>query len=226
MRLTELAGALRPLFPEWSSNLPPALPPVDDAKAARHRLFRALNELLRALRVDVLVIEDAHWADEVTLEFLLFIASRQQSDGPSLVISYRPEEVDDGSLLLRLTSRLSAGVTQLRIALAPIRPDDTAALVSSMLDNEPISPEFTTFMHERTGGLPLAVEESVRLMCDRADLVFRDGHWARLTLRELQVPPTVRDSTRERVSRLSRGAQQACAQRPRWPSVPRWRRSR
>ncbi|GAA1582751.1 LuxR family transcriptional regulator [Actinoplanes couchii] len=206
--LTELAGALRPLFPEWSSSLPPALPPLDDAKAARHRLFRALNELLRALRVDVLVLEDAHWADEVTCEFLLFVISRQQSGGPSLVISYRPEEVADGSLLLRLTSRLPAGVTQLRIALAPMRPADTAALVSSMLDGEPISQEFTTFMHGRTGGVPLAVEESVRLMCDRADIVFRDGQWVRLKLRELRVPPTVRDSTRERVSRLSPSAQQ------------------
>ncbi|GAA0380314.1 LuxR family transcriptional regulator [Micromonospora gifhornensis] len=206
--LTALAGALRPLFPEWSSDLPPALEPLDDAKAARHRLFRALDELLRALGVDVLVLEDAHWADEVTLEFLLFLTSRQQSDGPSLVISYRPEEVDVGSLLLRLTSRLPAGVTQLRIALAPLRPDDTAALVSSMLDGNPISQEFTTFMHERTGGVPLALEESVRLMHDRADLVVRDGQWFRLKLRELQVPPTVRDSTRERVGRLSPTAQQ------------------
>ncbi|MFD0782615.1 AAA family ATPase, partial [Micromonospora azadirachtae] len=208
LRLTELAGALRPLFPQWSADLPPALEPLDDAKAARHRLFRALDELLRALRVDVLVLEDAHWADEVTLEFLLYVTSRQQSDGPSLVISYRPEEVDAGSLLLRLTSRLPAGVTQLRIALAPMRPEDTAALVSSMLDGNPISQEFTTFMHERTGGLPLALEESVRLMCDRADLVFRDGQWVRLKLRELQVPPTVRDSTRERVGRLSPTARQ------------------
>ncbi|MEU4157798.1 AAA family ATPase [Actinoplanes sp. NPDC026670] len=207
--LTGLAGALRPLFPEWSADLPPALPSLDDAKAARHRLFRALDELLRALRVDVLVLEDAHWADEVTLEFLLFVISRQQTDGPSLVISYRPEEVGDGSLLLRLTSRLPAGVTQLRIALAPMRPGDTAALVSSMLDGNPISQEFTTFLHDRTGGVPLALEESVRLMCDRADLVFRDGQWVRLKLRELRVPPTVRDSTRERVSRLSPAAQQA-----------------
>jgi DNA-binding CsgD family transcriptional regulator len=208
LRLTDLAGALRPLFPEWSAQLPPALEPVDDAKAARHRLFRALYELLRALGVDVLVLEDAHWADEVTLEFLLFLMSRQPSDGPSLVISYRPEEVEAGSLLLRLTSRLPVGVARARIALASVQPDDTALLVSSMLGGEPISAEFRTFLHERTGGVPLAIEESVRLMCDRADIVFRDGQWVRLALDELQVPPTVRDSTRERVDRLSPATQQ------------------
>ena len=208
LRLTDLAGALRPLFPEWSGDLPPALEPLDDAKAARHRLFRALDELLRALGVDVLVLEDAHWADEVTLEFLLFLTSRQRSDGPSLVISYRPEEVHAGSLLLRLTSRLPVGVTGSRIALASVAPDDTASLVSSMLGGEPVSDEFRTFLHERTGGVPLAIEESVRLLCDRADIVFRDGQWVRLAVTELQVPPTVRDSTRERVDRLSPAAQQ------------------
>ena len=145
----------------------------------------------------------------MTLEFLLFLTSRQRSDGPSLVISYRPEEVGAGSLLLRLTSRLPVGVTGSRIALASVAPDDTASLVSSMLGGEPVSDEFRTFLHERTGGLPLAIEESVRLLCDRADIVFRDGQWVRLAVTELQVPPTVRDSTRERVDRLSPAAQQA-----------------
>ncbi len=206
--LSELAGSLRPLFPEWSAGLPPPPEPLDDAKAARHRLFRALAELIRTLAVDLLVVEDAQWADEVTLEFLLFLTAQRQAGGPNLVVTYRPEEVDDQSLLLRLSSRPPAGGTQLRIALAPLELDDTAALVSSMLDGEPMSDEFASFMHERTDGVPLAVEESVRLMCDRADLVFRAGQWVRLSLSDLQVPPTVRDSTRERVGRLSPTAQQ------------------
>ncbi|MGC4942053.1 helix-turn-helix transcriptional regulator [Kribbella sp. DT2] len=205
--LTDLAGALRPLFPEWSADLPPAPEPLDDAKTARHRLFRALAELLRALHVDLLVVEDAHWADEVTLEFLLFLTSRQLSGGPNLVVTYRPEEVADQSLLLRLSSRLPAGITHLRLVLAQLSQNQTADLVSSMLDGQPMSAEFSSFLHKRTDGVPLAVEESVRLMCDRADLVFRDGQWMRLSLSELQVPPTVRDSTRERVGRLSSTAQ-------------------
>lgn len=205
--LTDLAGALRPLFPEWSDDLPPSPDPLDDAKAARHRLFRALAELIDAIAVDVLVIEDAHWADEVTLEFLLFLASRQHAPAMNVVVTYRPDEVDDQSLLLRLSSRPPARGTLVRIALSPLDQDDTATLVSSMLDGKPMSAEFAAFMHERTDGVPLAVEESVRLLCDRADVVFRGGEWVRLSLSELQVPPTVRDSARERVGRLGPAAQ-------------------
>ncbi|MDG4766669.1 AAA family ATPase [Solwaraspora sp. WMMD406] len=207
VRLGVLAGALRPLVPEWSADLPPTPEPIDDAKAARHRLFRALDELIRAFGVTLLVVEDAHWADDVTLEFLLFLAASPQPGGPSLIVTYRPDEVHDQSLLLRLSARLPAGGTPLRIGLAPLDVAGTAALVSSMLDGNPMSTEFASFLHERTSGVPLVVEESVRLLCDRADVVFRDGRWVRLSLSELQVPATVRDSTRERVGRLTQTAQ-------------------
>ena len=60
--LSGLAGALRPLFPERSAELPPAPEPAEDATASRHRLFRALDALLASLRVSVLVVEDVQRA--------------------------------------------------------------------------------------------------------------------------------------------------------------------
>lgn len=47
------------------------------------------------------------------------------------------------------------------------------------------------------------MEKSVRLLGDRADLVRRDGQWGRHGAGELGVPPTVRDSTLDRLHRLS-----------------------
>jgi DNA-binding CsgD family transcriptional regulator len=201
LELSGLAGALRPLFPEWVDSLPPAPESLEDATATRYRLFRALAELLDRLDVGLLVIEDAHWADEATLEFLLFLVSRRRRSA-HLVATYRPEDTPEGSLLRRL-SRLAAGSTGLRLALPPLDVAQTAYLVSSMLAGESVSTEFAAFVHERTEGLPLAIEESVRLMGDRADLAFRHGGWARRHLADIEVPPTVRDAVLERTARLS-----------------------
>jgi DNA-binding CsgD family transcriptional regulator/tetratricopeptide (TPR) repeat protein len=205
LALTGLAGALRPLFPEWTADLPPAPEPVEDATAARHRLFRALAELLACLEVSVLVVEDVHWADEATLEFLLFLSSRQGQQ-PSIVVSYRPEDLPEDSLLLRLSSRLPAGTSGLRLALRPLAMAETVSLVSSMLHNKYVSPEFAAFLYERTDGIPLAVEELVRLMHDRADLAQRGGEWVRRSLRDISVPVTIRDGVLERSRRLSADA--------------------
>ncbi|MFB7500838.1 AAA family ATPase [Streptomyces sp. NPDC056161] len=199
--LTGLAGALRPVFPEWAGQLPPAPEPLPDAAAARHRLLRALVELVDALGVGLFVVEDAHWADETTLELLLFLRARPERS-PRLVLTYRPEDVRPQSLLRRLVAQ--AGVT--RLEPGPLDIAGTADLVSSMLGGEPVSEEFAGFLHGHTDGLPLAVEESVRLLYDRADLVCEDGAWLRRDVAELDVPPSIRDAVLERTSRLGPAA--------------------
>lgn len=44
-----------------------------------------------------------------------------------------------------------------------------------MLAGQHVSAEFADFVHEHTDGVPLAVEESVRLMFEREDLARRNG---------------------------------------------------
>lgn len=65
-----------------------------------------------------------------------------------------------------------------------------------------VSAEFAEFLHAHAGGVPLAIEECLRLLRDRQDIVERGGRWVRRILAELRVPPTIRDSVLERVSRL------------------------
>lgn len=206
--LSGLAGALRPLFPEWSDALPPLPAPLDDVKAARHRLFRALAELVAAAEVTRLIAEDVHWADGITLEFLVYLASHQRPGGPSLVLTYRPEEVAAESPLRRLTARLPAGTTQVRIGLAPLDQASTGGMVSSMLGGGPVAPDLAGYLYRHTDGVPLAVEEAVRLLRDRDDLARRDGMWVRRSGAALRVSPTIRDSVRERMQRLGDPAQQ------------------
>ncbi len=203
--LTAVAGVLRPLFPEWSGALPPAPEAPPDAGAARHQLVRALAELLDRAGVRVLVVEDVHWADSTTWDFLVYVATRRPRP-LTLVLTYRPEEVAAGSPLLRLTSRPAPDVRQVRVTLGGLPVSDAAGLASSMLGGARVSAAFAAFLHDRTEGVPLALEECVRLLRDRDDLTCRDGEWARRGLDEIAVPPTIRDSVTERVARLTADA--------------------
>lgn len=177
LELSGLAGALRPMFPEWADQLPPAPEPLDDPEQTRHRLLRALAELVRRAGVGVLVLEDAHWADQSTLEWLVTLASAPEPV-MSIVVTYRPTDVPPDSLLLGLTSRAPPGMRRLRLELAPLTVEQTRRLVGSMLGAPEVSEKFAAYLHEQTDGLPLAVEECVRLLQDRRDIRQRDGQWA------------------------------------------------
>ncbi|MFF4835254.1 AAA family ATPase [Streptomyces sp. NPDC001315] len=201
LALSPLGGALRPLFAEWAEELPPPLDALDDPKETRHRLLRAMTELLERLGVATLVVEDAHWADSATLEWLLTLCASGDLR-MSIVLTYRPDDVPFGSLLRRLTSRRPAGMTLARVELSPLDVRHTGELVRSILGADEVSEQFAVLLHQRTDGVPLAMEEMVRSMRERGDIVHRDGAWARRALDELHVPPTLRDSVLERVDRL------------------------
>ncbi|PZF80585.1 LuxR family transcriptional regulator [Jiangella anatolica] len=201
LALSPLAGALRPLFPEWADHLPPALEPLEDPSSTRHRLFRALAELVERSGIEVLVLEDAHWADAATLEFLPLLVGAAKHD-LSLVVTYRGTDVPAASPLLRLTARPPAGLRRVELGLEPLTVGEATALVASMFATDDISAEFVAFLHRRTEGVPLALEESLSLLRDRGDIVRRGGEWSRRAVDDLQVPPTVRDSVLERVDRL------------------------
>ncbi len=88
------------------------------------------------------------------------------------------------------------------MALDPFEISETAALIRATFDVDQVSREFVSLLHDGTGGLPLAVEQTLQLMRERGDIVPADDGWARRELDQLHVPPSVRDSVLERVRRL------------------------
>jgi DNA-binding CsgD family transcriptional regulator/tetratricopeptide (TPR) repeat protein len=201
-RLTPVAGALRPLLPELSAHLPGAPAPLGDRRAERHRLFRAVRELLGALGPALLVLEDLHWADDGTLELVRFLG-RQLAPDLLLLCTYRSEEFRDGS------PRPAAEVDVVHVALRPLETGHVRSLAGTILATDDVSDEFADYLSARSGGIPFAVEEILRLLRDRRDLVRRCGVWVRRELAEVDLPSALGESIRERLGRLSPAAQRA-----------------
>lgn len=200
LTLTPLAGSLRPLLPELAHLLPVAPEPLADPVAERHRIFRALAEVLERVGSAVLVLEDLHWADGYTLEFLGFLHSRQPPK-LALVISYRGEEAPDELRLL--TSRPPPTTAVSRIDLRPLDVRDTGQLAAAILDAPHVTDEFAAHVRERTSGLPFAIEEVLAMLQERGDVLRHSPRWARRELAALKVPGAIRDAVLDRLSRLS-----------------------
>jgi DNA-binding CsgD family transcriptional regulator len=192
--LSPVAGALRPLLPELAERLPEPPEPLDDRAGERHRVFRGLGEILRALGKIVLVVEDLHWADEQTVEFLGYLLSDPPRD-LAVVLTYRADEASAD--LRAVTARLPRAVAHARVRLAAMDVAQTRALAAAILDTEEISLDFAEHLCERASGVPLA------LLRQRGTLMHRGGEWARRTIARLDVPAGVRDPVLERVHRLS-----------------------
>jgi len=197
------AGALRLLVPELTTFLPPVPDGAEDPQVLRHLMFRGVEAALRAAAPTVLVIEDAHWIDEQTLDLLDVLVS-DPVPGLSLVITFRDSEVDPA--VPAIASRRADALTVSRIALSRWDAEGTGQLAAAMFGLESVSPEFAEHLWQRSSGLPLAIRELLDVLVERGTIAVHDGEWARRSIDELEVPAGLRDPVLERLSRLTKEA--------------------
>ncbi|WP_235883710.1 ATP-binding protein [Saccharopolyspora elongata] len=202
--LSPVTGVLGPLLPEIAEHLPPAPDPLGDPRAERHRLFRAVRELVGALGPVLLAIEDLQWADDGTRQLVRFL----MSDPPpnlTIVVTYRREDVP-GGLPLGGAYRPPNGVVSVVLALSPLGVDDVRALTEAILGEKQVSAEFAARLHECTAGVPFVVEETLRALRNTVGTVRTDGAAARRLLDAVEVPVLLRDAMAERLAVLPTAA--------------------
>jgi len=201
-RLSPVTGALRGYLPELDGRLPPApTPPLDDPRAERHRLFRAVHALLAAAAPVVLVVEDLHWADDGTRDLLRFLTDRPP-EGLALVVTFRREDLPGAGLPFGHAYRHPPDVTGAVISLTPLDLDGVRSLAGTLLGRARVTPAFAVKLHERTAGVPFVIEEVLR------SLPVGDGRFPgdEDALDSIAVPELLREAMAERLAGLSPAA--------------------
>ncbi|WET77698.1 AAA family ATPase [Amycolatopsis sp. QT-25] len=198
--LNPVTGVLAPYLPELADFLPQPPPRLGDPRAERHRLFRAVRELLGSLGPHVLLVEDLHWADDGSRRLLRFLMTDPPA-GLTLVLTYRREETP-GGIPLGSAYRPAPGTAHALVTLRPLDRDGVQSLVSGLLGGANVSAEFAARLHERTAGIPFVVEETVHAIGDVEAVVHADGATARRLLDTVEVPALLREATVERLVAL------------------------
>ncbi len=149
-------------LPECGQPIPGGSP-----RQARARLFVEMLTLLEQLasqRPVVLVVEDAHWADESSTELLSFlINSQQEMHGVLIVVTFRSDELRRGHPLCALLSSLGRVSWVQRAELTGLTRAESAELVGRLAGREPVPP-LADRVYRRAAGNPLLTEELV--CCD------------------------------------------------------------
>ncbi len=126
-RIEALGPVLGAVLPAAAGGVAPV--PATDAAAERfryHRALRALIELLARERPTALILDDLHWADDASLEFIQHVLRRPPRAPHLLVLALRP-----GPLAGALTMPVTGVVN---IHLEPLDDDESLALVAGVRD--------------------------------------------------------------------------------------------
>jgi predicted ATPase len=167
-----LAGDLiEALAPAWRRELARLLPEVDPERARapaspnHPRLFEAFAHLLEqmaATRPLLVVLEDGHWADEMSLRLLAFLARRLPATRLLLVVTVREEEAGDAPVLDQVLTELDRESRLTRVRLAPLSRADITALVLALLEDPTSAAGLADEAWSASEGNPFFAVETVR----------------------------------------------------------------
>ena len=216
----EYVETLQRYAPTWLAQLPALLPPARHARlqraaagTTRERMLRELTDATEAMTARmplVLCVEDLHWSDASTLDWIAAFAHRRERARALLIVTYRRSEVagTEHSLAALVDTLRVKGLCN-GIVLGGL---DEVAVIRSVglrFPAEPASMEaqrrLARLIHQYTNGNPLFMINILGDLVGRGLLVEQDGEWATrgdLGASELGIPNDVRRIIERQVDRL------------------------
>ena len=198
----------------WFRDPTTPLPHLEPEQEKR-RLFAVLATffLQQSTQTPVLiVIEDVHWSDDTSLDFLYYLARRATSHPLLLLVTYRHDEMRPE--LRNWLAQINRERLAQEIQLVPLSRNDVDTMLSSIFDQRHTSFDMRRFLHGElldtlytlTEGNPFFVEETISSLVAAGDILYTQNYWNRKSDSEISIPRSVQDTVQQRTAQVSKEA--------------------
>lgn len=175
---------------------------VEPEQLRRQILFaiRTVFERRLALSPLLIIVEDLHWADAVSLEAMRFLMDRLVRTRLMLLFTHRP--------MLEMEQFGSGRISHTTLRLAPFGLTDGQELLSAFFSqgwSDPPGDLFSRIL-ERASGNPLFIEEIIRGLIEAGTLERNGSNWRlKSDLTAVDIPASIQALLLARVDRLPHG---------------------
>ncbi|MCX5748628.1 MAG: AAA family ATPase [Candidatus Saganbacteria bacterium] len=161
-------------------------------------IFEALSQRNNLM----LILEDLHWADELSLDLISLLMDELMAHPLMLVCVYRPEQGHNVSRLSSIARRKCLE-RYTEIALKPLPDPEGRRLVHELLAIDDLPDSVRDMILAKSEGNPFFIEEVIRSLMEQGLVYKDDDSWvAKADVIEVQVPDTIQSVILERVDRL------------------------
>jgi DNA-binding winged helix-turn-helix (wHTH) protein/predicted ATPase len=174
--------------PSWLLQMPALLPGAAyealqrrSSGMTRERMLRELAEALEILTTErpvVLIVEDLHWSDHATLDWLTFVAHRRQQARLLILGTYRPAEAALRNHPVRRMSQELQRHGQCTELYLPYLPDAAiATYLGQRFEAATFPLEMIHILHQRTNGNPFFLVTVVEELVQQGLIGMQSDGW-------------------------------------------------
>lgn len=153
----------------------------------------------------VLVIEDSHWADDLSRDALRSLVNVIHEAPILLCVTARPRPEAPLDLTVPPSEKLAETPLHLDLKLPPLSMEHSRALLGHLVDLDSMPDHLVDTILTRAEGNPFYIEEFVRMLVEKEVLRLGDGQWqvaSTVEWQTLEVSATLRGLMMARVDRL------------------------
>ncbi|HYB00021.1 MAG TPA: AAA family ATPase [Ktedonobacteraceae bacterium] len=199
------------LLPELESGQPDTSKiQGSDPQQEKRRLFAVLTHFVihQATKQPlVLIVEDMHWCDDTSLEFLLYLARRTTNKPILMIFTYRNDEVQPS--LAHWLAQLERERLAQELTLVKLTHNEVEAMLNAIFQKRySIRHDVVDSLYNLTEGNPFFIEEILKSLIASGELVFTNNKWVDKPLHELHLPRDIQDAVLQRLARLSETSKQ------------------
>lgn len=142
------------------------------------------------------IVEDLHWVDPSTVEFLDLLVEQAATLPILILFSFRPEENVPPQWLNRpYTSQITLG----RLDREAVR-----RMTLALTEGKPLPPEVFDEIFAKTEGVPLFVEDLTRMVIESGMIEERNGEYVLVgPFQSLAIPATLQETLMARLAKLA-----------------------
>jgi DNA-binding NarL/FixJ family response regulator/Tfp pilus assembly protein PilF len=181
----------------------PTLTPLDPEQEKRH-LFTALAHFFTSeanKHPVLLLIEDLHWSDDTSLEFLHYLARHCLAHRLLILLTYRSDEVQPS--LRHFLAHLDRERLAQEISLLHLSGREVEAMLRAIFALPPSARlELPEPIYTLTEGNPFFLEEVLKSLITAGAIFYENGRWQGKPLGELRIPRSVQDAVQQRTDCL------------------------
>jgi tetratricopeptide (TPR) repeat protein len=167
-----------------------------DPKEKRERTFEAIRDLMIRGSEDnplVIAVEDVHWIDKTSEEFISYVIDWLANTRILLILLYRPE----------YTHQWGSKSYYRKIGLDQLGRQSSNELVKAILEEGAVAPELKELILNRAAGNPLFMEEFTHTLIENGSIERKDEKYVLSgKASDIQVPDTIQGIISARMDRL------------------------
>lgn len=178
-----------------------------DPSRLRQQIFLAVRAYLAAAAEQqplILILEDMHWADEASVDLLLFILE-MLPNSPVMIITISRPFLKGPLKRVRDWANTHLGERSHSIQLQHLAPTESHTLLEQYLGLQSLSARMRNRIVDRSAGIPFFMEEIVRMLVDAGVMQQVQGSWqitGTADLASFGVPNTMQSLILARFDRL------------------------